>query len=88
MIPIARRLNRIKPSPSSMASQRARELRAQGRDIVSLTAGEPDFETPPHIKDAAGRAMASGETRCTDVGGTPALKVAVADKFQSENGLA
>ena len=87
MIPIARRLNRIKPSPSSMASQRARELRAQGRDIVSLTAGEPDFETPQHIKDAASRAMALGETRYTDVGGTPMLKAAVAHKFQVENGL-
>lgn len=53
MLHIAPRLHRIKPSPSSMAGQRARELRALGRDILSLTAGEPDFETPEHIKEAA-----------------------------------
>lgn len=70
-----------------MAGQRARELRAQGRDIVGLTAGEPDFETPQHIKEAASRAMAQGQTRYTDVGGTPALKEAVAHKFKTENGL-
>ena len=71
-----------------MAGQRARELRAQGRDIVSLTAGEPDFDTPDHIKEAARRAMAQGQTRYTDVGGTPALKEAVAHKFKAENELA
>lgn len=71
-----------------MAGQRARELRAQGRDIVGLTAGEPDFDTPEHIKEAARRAMAEGQTRYTDVGGTPALKEAVAHKFKTENGLA
>lgn len=88
MLRIATRLNRIQPSPSSMAGQRARELRAQGRDIVGLTAGEPDFDTPEHIKEAARRAMAEGQTRYTDVGGTPALKEAVAHKFKNENGLA
>lgn len=88
MLRIAARLNRIQPSPSSMAGQRARELRAQGRDIVALTAGEPDFDTPAHIKEAAQRAMAEGLTRYTDVGGTPALKEAVAHKFKTENGLA
>lgn len=87
MLHIAPRLQRIKPSPSSMAGQKARELRAQGRDIVSLTAGEPDFETPQHIKEAASRAMAEGRTRYTDVGGTPELKEAVAHKFRTENGL-
>lgn len=70
-----------------MAGQRARELRAMGRDILSLTAGEPDFETPGHIKEAATRAMAAGQTRYTDVGGTPALKEAIAAKFRNENGL-
>jgi len=84
---IAARLHRIKPSPSSMAGQRARALRAQGRDIVSLTTGEPDFPTPPHIVEAASRAMAEGQTRYTDVGGTPALREAVAAKFLRENGL-
>uniref|UniRef100_UPI000D3C7226 pyridoxal phosphate-dependent aminotransferase n=1 Tax=unclassified Variovorax TaxID=663243 RepID=UPI000D3C7226 len=88
MLHIAPRLNRIQPSPSSMAGQRARELRAQGRDILGLTAGEPDFETPVHIREAALRAMAAGQTRYTDVGGTPALKEAVAAKFRNENGLA
>lgn len=87
MIQLASRLNRIKPSPSSMAGQRARELRAQGRDIVGLTAGEPDFETPQHIKEAATRAMAAGKTRYTDVGGTPELREAVSRKFKLENGL-
>ncbi len=70
-----------------MAGQRARELRAQGRDILALTAGEPDFETPEHIKQAAIRAMADGQTRYTDVGGTPALKEAIAGKFLRENRL-
>ena len=88
MIRIASRLNRIKPSPSSMAGQRARELRAQGRDIVGLTAGEPDFPTPQHVCEAATRAMAERKTRYTDVGGTPELKAAVVDKFRRENGLA
>lgn len=87
MLHIAPRLHRIKPSPSSMAGQRARELRALGRDILSLTAGEPDFETPEHIKEAATRAMAAGQTRYTDVGGTPALKEAIAAKLRNENGL-
>ncbi|MGJ7493128.1 pyridoxal phosphate-dependent aminotransferase [Variovorax sp. ZT4R33] len=87
MLHIAPRLNRIKPSPSSMAGQRARELRATGRDILSLTAGEPDFETPAHVKEAAIRAMAAGQTRYTDVGGTPALKEAIAGKFLGENQL-
>ncbi|MBT2336735.1 pyridoxal phosphate-dependent aminotransferase [Variovorax paradoxus] len=87
MLHIAPRLRRIKPSPSSMAGQRARELRAMGRDILSLTAGEPDFETPEHIKEAATRAMAAGQTRYTDVAGTPALKEAIAAKLRNENGL-
>ncbi|AEG94032.1 pyridoxal phosphate-dependent aminotransferase [Ramlibacter tataouinensis] len=88
MTRIAARLNRIKPSPSSMAGQRARELRAQGRDIVGLTAGEPDFDTPPNVCEAAARAMASSRTKYTDVGGTPELKEAIAGKFRRDNGLA
>ena len=71
-----------------MAGQRARELRAMGRDILSLTAGEPDFETPGHIKEAAISAMTAGQTRYTDVGGTPQLREAIAGKFLKENGLA
>jgi aspartate aminotransferase len=84
---IAARLNRIKPSPSSMASQRARELRAAGRDIVGLTAGEPDFDTPPNVCDAVVRAMAASKTKYTDVGGTPELKAAISAKFRRDNAL-
>jgi aspartate aminotransferase len=84
---IAARLNRIKPSPSSMAGQRARELRASGRDIVGLTSGEPDFDTPPNVCDAAIRAMKASKTKYTDVGGTPEIKAAIIDKFRRDNGL-
>ena len=84
---IAARLNRIKPSPSSMAGQRARELRATGRDIVSLTSGEPDFDTPYNVCEAVVRAMAASKTKYTDVGGTPELKKAIAAKFKRDNGL-
>jgi aspartate aminotransferase len=85
---IAARLNRIKPSPSSMASQRARELRAAGRDIIGLTAGEPDFDTPPNVCDAVVPAMAASKTKYTDVGGTPELKAAIIAKFRRDNALA
>ncbi|SFC61300.1 aspartate aminotransferase [Cupriavidus sp. OV038] len=84
---IAERLNRIKPSPSSMAGQRARELRAAGRDIIGLTSGEPDFDTPQNICEAATRAMSASQTKYTDVGGTPELRAAVADKFRRDNRL-
>jgi aspartate aminotransferase len=84
---IANRLERIKPSPSSMAAQRARALRAQGRDIIDLTAGEPDFDTPPNVIEAVVRAMAESKTKYTDTGGTPELKAAIAAKFLRENQL-
>jgi aspartate aminotransferase len=84
---IASRMQRIKPSPSSMATARVKELRAQGRSIVGLTAGEPDFDTPPHIVEAAYKAMKAGQTRYTVVDGTAELKRAVVDKFKRENGL-
>jgi aspartate aminotransferase len=84
---IAARLNRIKPSPSSMASQRARELRAAGRDIIGLTSGEPDFDTPPNVCEAVVRAMAASKTKYTDVGGTPELKAAIIEKFRRDNHL-
>ena len=84
---IASRMDRIKPSPSSMATARVKELRAQGRSIVGLTSGEPDFDTPPHIVEAAYKAMKMGQTRYTVVDGTAELKRAVADKFKRENGL-
>lgn len=85
---IAARLNRIKPSPSSMASQRARELRAEGSDIVALTSGEPDFDTPQHVCEAVIAAMSASKTKYTDVGGTPELKAAIIKKFKRDNGLA
>jgi aspartate aminotransferase len=84
---VASRMSRIQPSASATATQRARELRAGGRDIIALTQGEPDFETPDHVKEAASRAMAEGQTRYTFAGGTPELKAAVARKFREENGL-
>lgn len=87
MLRVSDRLNRIRPSPSSMAGQRARELRAAGRDIVGLTSGEPDFDTPDHIKEAAARAMIEGKTKYTDVAGTPQLREAVAEKFRRDNDL-
>jgi aspartate aminotransferase len=85
---IAARLDRIKPSPSSMAAQRARELRAAGRDIIGLNYGEPDFDTPPNVCDAVVRAMAASKTKYTDVGGTPELKAAIIAKFRRDNALA
>ncbi|MBZ1351485.1 pyridoxal phosphate-dependent aminotransferase [Alcaligenaceae bacterium LF4-65] len=84
---IADRLNRIKPSPSSMATQRARALKAAGHDVVGLTAGEPDFDTPPNVVEAVVRAMAASKTKYTDIGGTPELKAAICDKFLRENQL-
>jgi Aspartate/tyrosine/aromatic aminotransferase len=70
---IAARVQRIKPSPSSAAADRAAELRRQGKTIVNLVVGEPDFDTPAHIRQAAFDAMERGETRYTQTAGTPAL---------------
>ena len=83
----ASRLDRVRPSPTLAVTQRAAELRAQGRDIISLGAGEPDFDTPEHICEAAVRAIADGQTRYTAVAGTPELKAAIADKLQRDNEL-
>jgi aspartate aminotransferase len=84
---IASRLGRIKPSPTIAVTQKARDLSAQGRDVIGLGAGEPDFDTPQHICDEAKAAMDRGETRYTPVAGTPALRQAICDKFKRENGL-
>jgi aspartate aminotransferase len=84
---IAPRMDRIKPSPSSMATMRVRELQAAGRKIIGLTVGEPDFDTPPNIIEAAIRALRNGQTRYTNVDGTPELKDAIALKFKREDGL-
>jgi len=84
---IAERLSRIKPSPTMAVTQKARELKAAGKDIIGLGAGEPDFDTPDNIKDAAIAAIRRGETKYTNVDGTPELKAAVAAKFKRDNGL-
>jgi len=80
-------LKRIKPSPTIAVTQKARELRAAGKDVIGLGAGEPDFDTPVNIKNAAIRAIKSGDTKYTAVDGTPALKKAIVDKFKRENKL-
>jgi aspartate aminotransferase len=80
-------LGRIKPSPTIAITARARELKRQGRDIISLSAGEPDFDTPAHIRAAAKAAIDRGETRYTSPEGIPELRRAVAEKFRRENGL-
>ncbi len=84
---LAARLSRIKPSPTIGVSMKARELAAAGRDIIGLSQGEPDFDTPDNIKAAAKRAIDAGDTKYTNVDGTPALKAAICGKFKRENGL-
>ena len=84
---LAERLSRIKPSPTIAVTQKARELKAAGRDVIGLGAGEPDFDTPDNIKEAAIAAIRRGETKYTAVDGTPELKAAIAAKFSRENGL-
>jgi aspartate aminotransferase len=80
-------LDRIQPSPTLAVTAKAQELRAQGRDVISLGAGEPDFDTPDHVKEAAIKAIREGQTHYTPVNGTPELRQAIADKFKRENGL-
>ena len=80
-------INRIQPSQTIGMSTKARELKAKGRDIIDLSAGEPDLPTPDNIKYAAIKALIEGKTRYTDVDGIPELKAAVAAKFKRENGL-
>ena len=80
-------LKRIKPSPTIAVTQKARELRAAGRDVIGLGAGEPDFDTPDNIKEAAIKAIKDGDTKYTAVDGTPTLKQAIVDKFKRENNL-
>jgi len=84
---IAESLSRIKPSPTMAVTQKAAELKAAGRDIIGLGAGEPDFDTPDNIKAAAIAAIEAGDTKYTAVAGTPALKEAIATKFKRDNGL-
>ncbi len=84
---LADRLSNIKPSPTIAVTTKAMELKAAGRDVIGLGAGEPDFDTPDNIKEAAIRAIRAGETKYTAVDGTPALKKAISGKFKRENGL-
>lgn len=84
---LSQTLARVKPSPTIAITGRARELAAEGRDIISLSAGEPDFDTPAHIREAAKDAIDQGHTRYTAVDGIPELKRAICDKFARENGL-
>ena len=84
---VARTLERVKPSPTMAITNKAREMKAAGFDVIGLGAGEPDFDTPDNIKDAAVEAIKRGETKYTAVDGIPELKQAIAEKFQRENGL-
>jgi aspartate aminotransferase len=85
---ISNSLKRIKPSPTIAVTQKARELRAAGKDVIGLGAGEPDFDTPDNVKRAAIKAIKDGDTKYTAVDGTPALKKAIINKFKRENNLA
>ena len=84
---VAKRLARIKPSPTNMLTGKVLELKAQGRDIIGLGAGEPDFDTPDHVKEAAIAAIKRGETKYTPIAGTMELRKAICGKFKRENGL-
>lgn len=84
---LSKRVQAIKPSPTLAVTARAAKLKAEGKDIIGLGAGEPDFDTPQHIKDAAIAAINKGFTKYTAVGGTPTLKAAVIAKLKRDNGL-
>lgn len=86
-IPLSHRAQSIKPSPTLAVTARAAALRAEGKDIIGLGAGEPDFDTPEHIKEAAIQALKKGQTKYTAVDGTAELKNAIIDKFKRENNL-
>ncbi len=84
---IAKRMSLIKESPTLAVMNKARKMKNEGLDVIALAAGEPDFDTPQHIKDEAIKAINDGKTKYTNVGGTPELKQAVVDKFKRENNL-
>lgn len=84
---VADRLKAIKPSPTLAVSAKAAKLKSEGKDVISMGAGEPDFDTPQHIKDAAVEALKKGLTKYTAAGGTPSLKKAIIAKFKRDNGL-
>jgi len=83
----SKRLQLVQPSASVAVSQQARALRAEGKDIIDLGIGEPDFDTPTHIIEAAHQAALDGKTRYTPMAGTEELKQAICDKFERDNGL-
>lgn len=85
---LAARMAAVQPSPTIAITRLANDLRRQGRDIIGLSQGEPDFDTPDHVKAAAKAAIDAGQTKYTDVDGTPELKRAIVEKFRRENGLA
>jgi aspartate aminotransferase len=85
---VSQRVQRVKPSPTMAVTALAAELRAQGRDVIGLGSGEPDFDTPDHIKAAAIQAIKNGQTKYTAVDGTAELKAAIIDKFARDNSLA
>ena len=84
---VSNSLKRIKPSPTIAVTSKAREMRAAGKDVIGLGAGEPDFDTPDNIKEAAIEAIKRGDTKYTAVDGTPTLKKAIQVKFKRENNL-
>ncbi|MEE9317326.1 MAG: pyridoxal phosphate-dependent aminotransferase [Rhodospirillales bacterium] len=84
---VASRLSLIKPSPTIAVTQKARDLKAEGKDVIGLGAGEPDFDTPANIIEAAKKAMDDGLTRYTAVNGIPELREAISEKFKRDNGL-
>lgn len=84
---LSKRVQAIQPSPTLAVTARAASLKAEGKDIIGLGAGEPDFDTPRHIKDAGIAAINNGQTKYTPVGGTPALKLAIIAKLKRDNGL-
>ena len=84
---ISTRVDNIKPSPTMEVTSKARELKAAGKDIIGLGAGEPDFDTPLHIKEAAIKAIKDGQTKYTAVDGIPELKKAIINKFNKENNI-
>ena len=86
-IQTAKRMSQIQPSATLAITAKAKELKAEGRDIISFGAGEPDFDTPVHIKEAAKQALDGGQTKYTAVGGSPAMKKAIIEKFQRDNEL-
>ncbi len=86
-VQLSNRVQQIKPSPTLAVTNKANELKAAGNDIIGLGAGEPDFDTPQHIKDAAVEAIKSGKTKYTAVDGTPELKQAIINKFKTDNQL-